>query len=57
MWFFVILVITGLFYLFVYYKQKFNFGKHDKLIVGPPTIPILGNALEFIGLGAEGTFY
>lgn len=55
MWF-LILVITGLFYLYTYYKQKFNFGKYDKIIAGPKTIPILGNALEFIGIGPEGKF-
>lgn len=53
MWF-LILLITGLFYLLIHFKQKYNFGRHDKLIVGPSTIPILGNALEFIGIGAEG---
>lgn len=56
MWLF-ILSCTVLFYLFVYCKQKFNFGKHDKLIAGPPAIPILGNALEFIGIGPEGKYW
>ncbi|XP_063697728.1 cytochrome P450 4d1-like [Culicoides brevitarsis] len=51
-----ILSLTVLFYLFVYCKQKFSFGKHDKLIAGPPALPILGNALDFIGIGAEATF-
>jgi len=44
----IIFVVSVLTYLFIYIRQKFALTKYDKLIPGPPTLPLLGNGLDFM---------
>lgn len=46
MWIIIILLIV-ISYLFIHYKQKYDFSKYDKEIPGPKGYPLIGNGVEF----------
>lgn len=50
----IIFLVTAAVYLYIYLRQKFSLFKYDKLMPGPPVLPILGNGLEFINIGPVG---
>lgn len=49
-----IFVLTVAAYLFIYIRQKFSLFKYDKLMPGPPALPLIGNGLEFINAAPAG---